>query len=164
MNFNEFQTNVIQWATERQIIQNSSAYMQTLKLISEYGELCDAIAKNDMAGLMDAIGDVSVCAVNFAAIHGVIASPDGHYSSFTKRSIGQDIAVRVVGELAVDLLRSEYRLHVEQNIGKLLAALKVLGLQFDLVYEECLLSAWNEIKDRKGHMNKNGVFIKDETL
>jgi len=28
--------------------------------------------------------------------------------------------------------------------------------------EECIECAYEEIKDRKGHLNENGIFIKDE--
>jgi len=35
-------------------------------------------------------------------------------------------------------------------------------LELDLV--ECINKAWNEIKDRKGYLNEEGIFIKEEDL
>jgi hypothetical protein len=37
-----------------------------------------------------------------------------------------------------------------------------VGALEDIDLTRCLESAYNEIKDRKGYLNKNGVFIRDE--
>lgn len=51
---------VERWAAERQIIAHSTPQAQALKLMSEVGELADAIAKDDELGVIDAIGDCTV--------------------------------------------------------------------------------------------------------
>src|SRR5690625_380116 len=71
MKWIDFVINVKRWTRERGINENSTARMQTYKGISEYGELVDAIAKGDIDGIKDGIGDVCVCCVNAAAIIGV---------------------------------------------------------------------------------------------
>jgi hypothetical protein len=88
----------IQWSEDRGIIQNSTDVSQTLKLMSEAGELCDNINKG--RDVKDDIGDCLVCLTNIAAIRG-------------------------------------------------------------LTLAECWDVAYDDIKDRKGHMNSNGVFIKE---
>jgi hypothetical protein len=45
MTFEDFKTNVQQWATERGIYEHSTAVAQALKAVSELGELCDAVVK-----------------------------------------------------------------------------------------------------------------------
>lgn len=93
------ETEVINWATARQIIPNSTPVAQLLKAFSEMGELADAVNKRDMDATKDAVGDTLVCLINMCAL-----------------------------------------------------------LDIDMV--ECLQLAYNEIKDRKGHLTKDGVFVK----
>jgi len=95
----ELDEKITDWGGDRGIIQNSTAKDQYLKLVSEVGELGDAIAKRDEEGLVDAIGDVFVCL-------SMIAGCEGHT--------------------------------VEYCVGK----------------------AWNQIKDRRGTLTQEGVFVK----
>lgn len=98
-----FQGNVLQWAFDRGILQNGTVQTQALKLSSESGEVCDAIAKHDYINLPLEIGDCAVLLV-------------------------------IIAELA--------------------------GLDF----QECCEAAWEKIKDRKGFLNEQGVFVKEEDI
>jgi NTP pyrophosphatase (non-canonical NTP hydrolase) len=98
--YEKLQYKVIQWACARQIIQNSTSTSQLLKAIAEMGELVDAHAKKDAPGVIDGLGDVLVCLINYAGI------------------------------LGVDLI-------------------------------DCLASAYDEIKDRKGYLTPEGTFVKE---
>lgn len=90
---------VIRWAEARGIIPNSKPHVQLLKAVSEMGELADAEAKGDMKLIIDSVGDVVVCLINYCALRDI-----------------------------------------------------------DLV--ECLAHAYNDIKDRKGYLGADGIFIK----
>lgn len=68
---NELEQKVIQWSTDRNIYLYSTAQAQTLKAVSEMGELADAVIKNKREDLADAIGDVMVCLINVAHINGM---------------------------------------------------------------------------------------------
>lgn len=92
--------DVIRWSENRKIIPNSTPSTQLLKAMSELGELADATIKGDRLGIVDGVGDVMVCLINYCAL--------------------QDI---------------------------------------DLV--SCLESAYGQIKDRKGTLLANGVFVKE---
>jgi NTP pyrophosphatase (non-canonical NTP hydrolase) len=59
------------WAADRQILTHSDAKAQALKLVSEVGELADAIIKNDEAGVIDGIGDCTVVLVILAKMTGL---------------------------------------------------------------------------------------------
>ena len=98
--FNELELKVLRWAEARKIIPNSSSHVQALKLVSEVGELCDAVIKKDRDGVIDGLGDSLVVLIILADIEGL------------------------------NLL-------------------------------SCLESAYNEIKDRRGTLQSNGVFIKE---
>jgi hypothetical protein len=39
--------------------------------------------------------------------------------------------------------------------------LNTLAIMFDTSLERCLEVAYDDIKDRKGHMNSEGIFIKE---
>lgn len=96
----DIELKIIQWAEARKIVPNSTAATQLLKALSELGELADATIKNDRAGIIDGVGDVMVCLVNYCAL--------------------QDV---------------------------------------NLV--NCMESAYEEIKHRKGTLLPNGVFVKE---
>ena len=66
--FNEVQMKVIRWSEARKIIPNSTPEAQMLKMVSEVGELADAINKNDMDDIQDAVGDTLVCLINVCAL------------------------------------------------------------------------------------------------
>jgi hypothetical protein len=100
LSFSELELKVLRWAEARKIIPNSSSHVQALKLVSEVGELCDAVIKKDRDGVIDGIGDSLVVLIILADIEGL------------------------------NLL-------------------------------SCLESAYNEIKDRRGILQPNGVFIKE---
>jgi NTP pyrophosphatase (non-canonical NTP hydrolase) len=100
MSYANVEMKIIQWSEARRIIQNSTAWTQLLKGFSEMGELADATIKDDKDEIVDAVGDVMVCLVNYCAI--------------------QDI---------------------------------------DLV--SCMDAAYSQIKDRKGTLLPNGVFVKE---
>ena len=51
---------VLRWANERGLLNPENKFMQMGKMVSEVGELCDAIIKDDKNGQIDGIGDVLV--------------------------------------------------------------------------------------------------------
>lgn len=100
MSYADVEMKIIQWAEARKIIPNSTPDTQLLKMMSELGELADATIKKDHDGIVDGVGDVMVCLVNYCAL--------------------QDI---------------------------------------NLV--TCIEHAYEEIKNRKGTLMPNGVFVKE---
>src|SRR5690625_4555299 len=70
MNWSDFVSNVQKWARERDIYKYSTPDAQLLKALSEVGELADAYIKQDAEGIVDGIGDIAVCLVNYQAMLG----------------------------------------------------------------------------------------------
>ena len=66
--------------------------------------------------------------------------------------------VSEVGELGDNVAKER---DVTDDIGDCLVVLNNLSITNDTTLEECLKVAYNDIKDRKGHMNTHGVFIKE---
>lgn len=68
MSYANVEIKIIQWAEARKIIPNSTPEVQLLKAMSEMGELADATIKKDKEAIVDAVGDVMVCLVNYCAL------------------------------------------------------------------------------------------------
>lgn len=67
--------------------------------------------------------------------------------------------VEEIGELAAALARGNKENMVD-GIGDAVVVLTILASQIGVDIEDCIASAYFEIKDRKGRM-QDGVFIKD---
>jgi len=101
MSFAKLETLVLQWSTDRGILQHATPQAQLNKTLEELAELFKAESQKNMAGVRDGVGDVVVCLINYCAL--------------------KDI---------------------------------------DLV--QCLQLAYDEIKDRKGTLTPEGLFVKEE--
>lgn len=66
--------------------------------------------------------------------------------------------VSEIGELADNIAKGR---DVYDDIGDCLVVLNNLALMHETSLEQCLAYAYEDIKDRKGYMNENGVFIKE---
>lgn len=98
---------------------------------------------------------------------------DNHFNNFTQWSTDRKIIqngnvlaqglklVSEVGELADNLAKGRC---IKDDIGDCCVVLNNLVHMQGLTLDECLEQAWSDIKDRKGSMNENGVFIKDGDL
>ena len=71
MNYNITKLRVIEWASKRGILDKGDSKTQCLKMASEAGELCDAIAKGNREETIDAIGDVMVTLIILARMEGL---------------------------------------------------------------------------------------------
>jgi NTP pyrophosphatase (non-canonical NTP hydrolase) len=68
MSYAAVEMKIIQWSESRKIIPNSNPETQLLKAMSELGELADATIKKDRDAIVDSVGDVMVCLVNYCAL------------------------------------------------------------------------------------------------
>jgi len=71
MSYADIEIKIIQWSEARKIIPNSNPETQLLKAMSELGELADATIKKDKDGIVDGVGDVMVCMVNYCALQDI---------------------------------------------------------------------------------------------
>jgi hypothetical protein len=65
-----------------------------------------------------------------------------------------------VGELADATLKGD-REGVEDGIGDTLVTLIIYARLQDMNLTDCLAAAWEQIKDRRGYLTPEGVFVKD---
>lgn len=70
MNLNKLHTKTLEWSKDRGILDNGKLSTQALKLVSEVGELCDNLAKDNIDAMKDDIGDCLVLLTNIANLAG----------------------------------------------------------------------------------------------
>ena len=140
----EYQNLILGWAKDKNITREECIPMQKLKLIEEVGEIANAIVKNKKEEQADGIGDAFVVLTILAEQNGEEFETVDVYSNFEDTELADLLAMIIYSEYNVDF-------------GVFLE----LCVKLDLDIVNCVSSAWNEIKDRKGR-TEGGVFIKDE--
>lgn len=71
MSYANVEMLILQWSEARKIIPNSTPETQLLKAVSELRELADATIKKDREDIVDAVGDVMVCLINYCALQDI---------------------------------------------------------------------------------------------
>lgn len=61
--------DIVQWAKDRNILDDSTPQAQVVKLVEEIGELAAAVARGNWDGVYDAIGDSVVVLTILAKMH-----------------------------------------------------------------------------------------------
>jgi hypothetical protein len=145
MTLNKLEALVIDWAKERGLDKLEYNEKQYLKFLEEVGETCRAILKQDREAIIDGFGDIAVTMIVLNLQNHSICKLEiyGFDKNFTW-NFG-DLVRRVqpyfINPMAMDCLASLCRYE-----------------GFNL--EECLESAYNEIKNRQGKL-VNGTFVKN---
>lgn len=70
--------------------------------------------------------------------------------------------IEEVGELASAIAKNK-KAEIIDSVGDIYVVLVILATQLKLNLTECVASAYEEIKDRKGKV-VNGIFIKEEDM
>lgn len=143
MNYKEIKPLVIEWASEKNLTDSGKQY---IKVFEEVGELAGAILKNDLPEIKDAIGDICVTLIIHSfqrkiELDNVIYTPE--------KSIDID-----------DLFENLTHCIVSYSPNSAINVLNEIAHKYNTTLDECLLLAWNVIKNRTGK-TVNGTFIKD---
>ena len=165
------------WAEERNLINGSTPQKQFIKLMEEFGELCAGISKNNIDMIKDSIGDCFVVLVIMNKQTGGELFHNGLQGIFNEIS-KEDFSEMEINRTSKEILVSNLIQASVQELGKIGEMLfldkyeDIIGVLicfygvsevYKLSFENCVSSAWEEIKDRKGKMI-NGVFVKEEDL
>lgn len=135
---------VVAWAKERNLIDPKNAGKQYLKFLEEVGETARAILKDEKPQMIDGFGDIAVTMI-------ILGEQLNHkYALSCTHTIIEIELYDVVRRVAPDFCNPSAMNFLHDAAAK-------HGL--DLV--ECLESAYNEIKDRKGK-TVNGSFHKEQ--
>jgi len=165
MTIEEFKSNVIKWAIDKRIIPNSNFDAQYIKLIEELGELALGIRKQDEKVIKDSVGDVAVVLVILA---GLKKMSEQVFVGNNEDNDFMDNFQELCGSIGM-LPRytepyNENRESMKYVISYCLTLLKKVAEKQGYDFMECCELAWNEIKDRKGYLREDGIFVKEEDI
>jgi len=155
------------WANERGLNKLEQIRNQFLKVMSEYGETCDAILhreKNGDKDLIDGLGDIIVTIIVICHMKGIEFKASNTDAKFDYQ-FNPDI---YFGNLLYELYSLNKAAFYNQEhptfmhrCSEVCTELYSYINHFGFTPEQCLAAAYSEIKDRKG-VTVNGTFIKDE--
>lgn len=168
METREFLSCVSKWAVDRNLVEGSSVSQQMYKLVEEMGEHAAAIARKKQKEAADGVGDAAVVLTVMSTqvcLGGKIVAPE---------AIPFLNVVAGLGNIAADILqivedqqagRPVDPGDLRVTLGSVLTSLHDYADQHPQLppASECLATAWNEIKDRKGQM-VDGVFVKEQDV
>lgn len=151
------------WAIARNLHKGATFESQCGKLWEEYGELMHGFNKGIEEQIVDGIGDMVVVAIVQNTICKYADDPYLPFinpADFTKD--WDTVEDRIGAMLAIpEIILSKTDEGDYYNFHWIIEALDIAATANDLDLVECLQSAYDTIKDRKGQM-VNGVFIKEE--
>lgn len=153
---------VEQWSIERGL-NAADPDKQRLKLWEEFGELNAAIARDNRDDVIDAIGDMLVVIIIYCQQQGYHETKElfeikVYFFKLLKLLNIND--AEILDYIAKCILDTRITIECMQDFLTILAC---MAERLDTTLEECLQSAYDEIKDRKGKMI-NGVFVKESDL
>lgn len=182
MTLSELNLAIIKWAEDRQIIKHSTAYAQAFKTAEEVMELVEAkyllryLMAHEVSDwdyqhdrvheqLRDAIGDIYVTLI----VGGKCYDEEYCYNSNLNSSWSKTSASQVanpVERLQKSLIplgaASEGQVSYWTNWLLMVSYLAQIAQDAGTTLEACVNQAYDQIKDRKGHLNASGVFVKEE--
>lgn len=158
---------VIKWAEDRNLINGSTAKDQTLKTVSEFGELCGNVAfSQGVDAFRDDVGDVMVTQIIVCVQMGVSWIDTLHMGApFDEGSPYLCTMQKFLGLMADNVMKNQpeqYKANLtnfNHDLEAYTAGWPGIDPKAPLTLLECLRAAYDEIKDRKGVMY-NGVFLK----
>lgn len=154
-----------QWAEERNFKDGATIEGQQLKLVEEVGEIAAAIARNNIDGIKDGIGDAAVvltviCFLRGCAIEDVLAACYPQKIDIAAALLEEATLIDDVSDakILLQVIRSSEVVHYSCAA---MLGLVAIAERYELNFVDCLAAAWDAIKDRKGRMI-GGVFVKED--
>jgi NTP pyrophosphatase (non-canonical NTP hydrolase) len=145
-----------QWGHDRKITINGNHQTQWLKLVSEYGELADNLAKGK--DIRDDIGDMFVVLVMICEL-GKVDIQKSFDLVHVQTRVDADL-MELIGAIHIDVGALRFRVSTGRA-ADLISSLLAMAKKHNHTLYECIEMAYEDIKDRKGFLNAEGVFIKE---
>lgn len=153
------------WAKERNLIEGSSPKSQLNKLIEENGEIAEGLEDNDLDMLKDGIGDRMVVLIvmlkQLGSSFEELFSGDNPVRTYSQDEMFRKDAI-FLGRLAWAIGKNK-KAECLLNIRELFVICKFMAYNNNMELSNCLETAYNDIKDRKGMMH-NEVYIKESDI
>jgi hypothetical protein len=163
--------DVIQWAVDRNIVQFSTVRAQLLKTQEELDELKAAVAAVDLGDTIDGVGDVLVTLIIAAHMAGLdidqcLDNEFGYTPAWPNRLNPARVEWRLawsqkwLNELVAAVDNLSHSSSIPRLIALVAGGVISVAACAGSFGNECLEAAWQEIKDRKGYLGPNGIFVK----
>ena len=168
MELKDLNEKIVAWAVERKLDKEAKVEAQSVKTCEEFSELVIGLSKDKRDLIEDSIGDVYVTLVvgnlisKFVDLAEVYEGAKKDYknlkTNFIMYGIGSQISY--ITSCMRNVLNMGYTKH---SVTTSLVCLMALSDLYELPFEKCVESAYEEIKDRKGRV-VGGSFVKDSDL
>lgn len=164
--------SILGWAYERNLIKGSTCRKQLAKTCEELGELAAGLNKGKHDLIKDGVGDVLVTLIIANGCAGgeylFSSEESGNDWAIVRQqemldSEGTDVVLSLLYELDYVVSHATHDSWRVSVMFDMVRWLVVAAQRAECSLAECLLTAWLEIKDRKGRMI-DGVFVKQEDL
>lgn len=158
-------TLISKWAWDRNLIEGARPKDQFLKVVEEFSEI---LAADTLDGIIDSIGDGLVTVFILAEqlnINPSILIDKSFAELSSDEGVDYTLASNPLynlGRIAEQLCRGKQE-GLEFYLTNLTACLITAAIEYDLSPSDCLKSAYDEIKDRRGRM-VDGIFVKESEL
>lgn len=158
-----------QWGIDRNLYKYSSVPVQLVKLAEEFFEYLIAVREDNDKKIEDAIGDMQVVLLNLVGVDlttkaGKDLTSDELVEALRKPDllVAMDYAqfnsdfIKLIEYLIKNGIRNKMNsIDIFWNFINFLDDIKV-------DHVDCLITAYSEIKDRKGYLTPEGNFVKEE--
>lgn len=155
-----------QWGIQRKLYENSNRNRQISKYLEEKGELAQAVTKDSVVDIADAIGDILVCMTHIAVFnyaHDILGKYLYNHARKGCTDEERENWHATINTLLADLDHCTRTLCKPMStfaFNGIIQALHKIADGYGLTLQRCMQHAWEQIKDRKGEF-KDGLFIKD---
>lgn len=153
--------NIEKWAHDRNLIAASNPERQALKLVSEIGELAEAVAEDNREKQLDGLGDAVVVTAIIAAQYGENLVELAQHDVMAMMLPSAGLSPYIVQGQLCDAIAKGDRSRAIPLLGCLVVSLDGYAKSLGLSLMDGVRRAYDEIKDRKGIMYQ-GVFIKSD--
>lgn len=160
---------ILEWASAKGIIGKDNVdtrlNTQQLKFMSELGEYCDSVIKDDKEQIADALGDMFVVSCSILYLD---MTSRGFFNGLPFRSEcglckGQFGLRKRISGLKPDMQTFEYLTEYTKlcDVKSIWTGLEALAEHHELSFVQCVSGAYNTIRNRTGKTLPNGNFVKD---
>lgn len=153
---------IAKWHHDRNLIDGAIDQVQYKKLMSEFGELSDNLAKGRC--IKDDIGDCGVVIVNIAERNDALQLLKQNHKTFHAIDYMDLLdGFNSLGQTVFNENERWYSVSIQECVVECWELLKAFAKANNLDFDECLSVAYDDIKHRKGKMI-NGTFVKESDL
>lgn len=164
----ELDEKIISWARWRDLDKKGTVEGQVIKTAEEVAELIIGLSKDDKDKIIDSIGDVYVTLV----VGNLIQGKADFEKAFKRAEVDSKNTVRHYGdpdktEQIINLMIATKEVltlgYTTYTISLMLMNIMIVAGGNQLSFKNCVKSAYEEIKGRKGRII-DGTFVKESDL